>query len=476
MQGRRIQWMVAAGLLVATAVLGAVAGGAGQKPPAATGPVGATVSAPTTAGVSFRGNLDRTAVMLGQDGLVRMELVMAAAADSGPRSTRRPTDVVIVLDRSGSMSGEKLEQARAAIRELLAQLDQQDRFSLVAYSDDAVLAIPLAAVDEASRQRWLSTVNEIGPSGGTNMSSGLDLALQLIENSRVAGRVPRLLLISDGLANQGDASHDGLVRRAQRAARGEYMLSTIGVGTDFNEYLMTALADAGTGNYYYVEHSRDLASVFAREFDAARTTVASGLAVQIQPAAGVRVVEAAGYPLEAVADGVLFRPGSLFAGQERRLWVTLAVPHDKLGEYDLGQVALSFGDSANRSTVRLGDLPRIACVEQQDEFYRRVDVGGWGRSVAVESYNQMQADVARAVKEGRRDEALGRLKQFKDETSVMNERLQSAPVAAQLRSVDRLVAAVADAFDGPNQAERQNALSKAASAEAVDARRAGSKK
>ena len=67
------------------------------------------------------------------------------------------------------------------------------------------------------------------------------------------------------------------------------MLTTVGVGADFNEYLMTALADAGTGNYYYLKAGDDLASVFAREFDAARATVASGLAVRIEPADGVRV-------------------------------------------------------------------------------------------------------------------------------------------------------------------------------------------
>src|SRR6476661_8401077 len=104
------------------------------------------------------------------------------------------------------------------------------------------------------------------------------------------------------------------------------MLSAIGVGADFNEQLMTALADAGTGNYYYVQNAHDLGSIFAREFDAARTTVATGLAVRIDPADGVQVLDAAGYPLEHDGGSVVIRPGSLFAGQERRIWVTVAMP------------------------------------------------------------------------------------------------------------------------------------------------------
>ena len=246
--------------------------------------------------------------------------------------------------------------------------------------------------------------------------------------------MPHVILISDGLANQGDATPEGLLRRARRAAQGEYMLSSVGVGADFNEYLMTALADAGTGNYYFVQDPRELTGVFAREFDAARTTVASGLAVEIEPASGVRVVDAAGYPLETAGNAVVFRPGSLFAGQERRIWLTLEVPHDALGEYDLGRFSVAYGEPERRTVLSLSDVPRIACVQGEAEFYSDIDADAWTRSVVVDAYNAMQDDVARAVKSGRRDEALGRLRKFADETATMNAHIQSAPVAQQLRS------------------------------------------
>ena len=254
------------------------------------------------------------------------------------------------------------------------------------------------------------------------------------------------------------------------------MLTTVGVGADFNENLMTALADAGTGNYYYVRDSHDLAAVFAREFDAARTTVASGLSVRIDPASGVRVVDAAGYPLEAAGDGVVFRPGSLFAGQERRIWVTLAVPQQAVGDYELGRFSLAYGDGDRRATLSFSDVPRIACVQGEDAFYAAVDAPAWSRSVIVDGYNKMQEEVARAVKAGRRDEALQHLKQFKDETAAMNARVQSAPVAKQLESADALADQVSAAFRGPGQEARQNELSKSAGAMAVDSRRAGAKK
>jgi Ca-activated chloride channel homolog len=470
------QHLIAAGaLLLVTAAAGVAARGRTAIFPVPTnGKV--TFAAPATGTVSFTGTLDRGAVLLGHDGIARMELVIAAAPDKAAAAVRRATDVVIILDRSGSMGGEKIEHARAAIRELLTQLGPQDRFALVTYSDTAAVTIPPSSVDNQTRTAWLGTIAEIQPNGGTNMASGLDLGIDLIERSRTAGSVPHVVLISDGLANQGDATPEGLTRRARRAAQGEYMLSTVGVGTDFNEYLMTALADAGTGNYYYLRNAEDLASVFARELDAARTTVASALAVQIAPARGVRVVDAAGYPLELAGDTVVFRPGSLFAGQERRIWVTLAVPHEAVGEYDLGRFSVAYGDGDHRTTLSFADAPRIACVQGEDQFYANVDVPAWSRSVVVDAYNKMQDEVAREVQAGRRDAARGAIARYKAETAAMNARLQSAPVAAQLHAADKLEGQVADAFQGADQAQRQNELSKETSAQALDARRAGSKK
>jgi Ca-activated chloride channel family protein len=237
------------------------------------------------------------------------------------------------------------------------------------------------------------------------------------------------------------------------------MLSSVGVGTDFNEYLMTALADAGTGNYYYVQDPRELSGVFAREFDAARTTVASGLSVQIQPGPGVRVVDAAGYPIEATGDGVVIRPGSLFAGQERHIWVSLAVPQSMPGEYELGHFSLAYGEPHNRTVLAFSDVPRVASVRDANQFYANVDVSNWGRSVAVDSYNKMQQDVAREVQAGRRDEAIQRLHDFKAEMGEMNARL-----TGRWRSDDAATSSRLRRLRGGRPGKAVNELSKSTSA------------
>ncbi|MET0151589.1 MAG: VWA domain-containing protein [Candidatus Binatia bacterium] len=471
---RRRRWYAVGALAVATALVGTAARGKGSAP--VSDPSGRTFAASPSRPVSFSGTLDRTAVMVGGPAVVRMELVIGAEGGMAHSAGRTPTDLVVILDRSGSMAGDKIENARTAIRELVSRLGPADRFALVDYSNTASLAIgPAAAVDSA-RESWIATVATIVPEGGTNMSSGLDLGLDTIDRMRASGRTSRAILISDGLANQGDSTPEGLLRRAGRAARGEYVLTTVGVGADFNEYLMSALADAGTGNYYYLNRSDDLGSVFAREFDAARETVASGVEVQITPAAGVDVVDAAGYPLERSRGAVAFRPGSLFVGQQRRIWVTLSVPNQAAGEHPLGRFALSYSRGAERSTLAFADTPRVASVAREEDFYAKVDVPAWTRSVVVDGFNKMQEEVAREVKAGRRDAAIEKVKQFRAETEPLNARLQSADVQKKLDSLGKLESDVAAVFSGEDQAARQNELSKGQSAAALDERRAGAKR
>ena len=142
---------------------------------------------------------------------------------------------------------------------------------------------------------------------------------------------------------------------------------------------------------------------------------------------------------------------------------------------DLGRVALSYAVGAEHTTLALADVPRVACVESDDDFYAGVDASAWTRSVLVDGYNALQDKVAREVKAGRRDEALEAIREFRDETAAMNGRMQSAPVAAQLESLNLLDAEVDDAFTGADQREKQNALSKTRGAAALDERRPGSK-
>ncbi len=420
--------------------------------------------------VAFEGNLDRAAVLRGGDGIVRMQLLMRAESRPSRVSERVPSDLVVVLDRSGSMNGSKMEHARAAIRELVGRLGPEDRFSLVSYADRAAIEIPLAPATAPARAAWLRRVNGLQPRGATNLSAGLELGLGQIDERQDRARVARVILISDGLANRGDSSVRGLTQRAAGAARGEYTLSSVGVGLDFNEEVMTAIADAGTGNYYYVESAQDLSRVFAAEFDAARSTVASALELRIEPAVGVRVIEAAGYPLEATPRGVVLRPGSLFAGQERRIWVTLAVGGDRLGTHQLGRFALAYTDRGRRNEVSFATAPIITRVAERGDYLFRLNLPQFEQAVKSEGYGRLQQKVSGYVRRGLFAEADEAIDAFVESHEDLNADLRSEALADQIaraRSLKR------DAKSAASSPAEQNAFGKAKSYEARKMRREG---
>jgi Ca-activated chloride channel family protein len=309
--------------------------------------------------------------------------------------------------------------------------------------------IPLSEVSASAKDGWRGVVNGISPNGGTNLASGLDMGLGIVDGSEVRGRVPRVILISDGLANQGDTSLSGLRNRARRAALGEYTLTTIGVGDDFDEQLLATLADAGTGNYYYIESGADLAKIFSDEFETARESVARGLAVVIHPADGVEVIDAAGYPLERGAQGeTVFRPGTLFAGQDRRIWVTLQTRWNSQGTRELARFGLDYSEGEKRKSLRFSEAPQIATVVDEGAYYASVDPESWSRAVIVDQYNDLRRKVAWELKKGDAAAAKMRVEAFRDETERMNARIQSPAVSQQLKELEELETDVDDQLSG----------------------------
>src|SRR6185295_14038491 len=127
--------------------------------------------------------LDRTAVMQGRDGIVRMEVAITAQDRAGRDRRSVPTDLVVVFDRSGSMSGRKIEDAKAAVRELIAQLGTHDRFALVSYASDAVVEAPLSEATPTATDAWRRTVDGLSATTNTNMSWGLDLGISELERA-----------------------------------------------------------------------------------------------------------------------------------------------------------------------------------------------------------------------------------------------------------------------------------------------------
>jgi len=425
-------------------------------------------------GITLSGHLVQTHVLKGSPGRVGLELTLTAVGPAAASADERGIDFVVVLDRSGSMEGAKLEYARRSLQHLLASLSARDRFALFSYADAVQKQCDLLPVTDANRSLMQAAVAGIRSGGATNLGEGLRAGIELITAASRPGHPGRVILISDGLANRGVTDPAALAGMAATAAGREFAVSAVGVGSDFNEVLMTRIADRGAGSYYYLDNPAAFAEVFQREFVSAKTAAATGVSVSIPLLPGVRLVDAAGYPV-SVSDGrAIFYPGSLRAGQTRRLFLTLQVPTETEARFDVAGVTARWLQDGSEREVRLEQTFTVACIGDADRVAASIDRSRWEGKVLKEDYGRLKQEVASHVSSGRVDAAMKCIDAYESEQKAVNSAVRSPAVERNLETdLKDLRHRVADSFSGPPAAaaEKQKAGAKALQYEGYTERR-----
>lgn len=426
--------------------------------------------------VSLSGRLIQDKVHMGGDGTVTVALTLECdRAPDGNVEARRELDMVVVLDRSGSMADAgKITHARQAVLNLLSRLSETDRFALVSYSDDVQRHGGLLPITPANRATLERIVRGIQPGGATNLGGGLQEGIGQLAESQKNGRLSRLILISDGLANRGVTDPLALGTMASVAAERGYAVSTVGVGLDFNEHLMTSIADKGAGNYTFMESASAFARVFDKEFRDAGTVVASSVEVHVPLSPGMTLVHAAGYPIEVGEGRAVFRPGDLRSGQSRKLFLTLRIPVGEEKTWDIGAISAHYRSGERAYTASLPQPLRVACVRDPNEAMASIDKAQWEDKVIREDYNRLREEVAASVKEGKREEAVQQIDRYVTRQQAANEVVGSSAVKGNLeKDVGSLRRTVADSFTGaPEEAARkQKANAKSMQFEGYQGRR-----
>ncbi|MDJ0780744.1 MAG: VWA domain-containing protein [Desulfosarcinaceae bacterium] len=416
-------------------------------------------------------------VLLGGPGDVSMALTLRAQ-ETPPRHflpVRPPIDLVVVLDRSGSMSGAKFAAARQAIAELIQRLRPQDRFALVSYANGVSRHTDLKPMNRYHRQAATEILFGITTGGGTNLGGGLQSGIALLRQHRPSGRQGRALLISDGLANQGVTDPHQLGEMAAAASEDRLAVTTIGVGLEFNEQLLSLLADRGAGRYYFLEHANDFAAIFTREWEHIQATAVSGIRVRIELPDGIRLIAASGYPVTRHPGAAEFTPGDLLDGQERTLYLSFRVPTDAVGPIRFGDIQIRFQDDRQPYELTFRHHLEIACSASPDAVRAAVDKDRWAEKVVREDVNHLKESVAADIKSGRREAALKKIRAFKAAGEAANASVGSARVSEALdETAQTLEAEVTEAFAGPPAAslEKRKQRSKALQYEGYQQRRA----
>ncbi len=428
-----------------------------------------------TAPVTISGRLVQNKILQGSDGRVNLALTLRAADRLGSdMSAPRNVDMVIVLDRSGSMNGRKISDARQAVLSLLSSLSAEDRFALVTYSDGVQLVSGLQRVTAEYRLQLQALISKVTAGGATNLGAGLEAGINVILSTTEAGNAAKVILISDGLANRGITDPTRLSTIASVAVEKEFAVSAVGVGNDFNEQLMTAIADHGAGNYYYLEDPLAFAEVFQKEFDYSKATVATNVSISLKLDKGISLADAAGYPISIQKNRAVFYPGDLRSGQTRKLFLTLQVPTATIKSFEIGRIKVCFRFNGQPMETSLDGSFEIACVGNPKEVQASIDEMSWAEKVIQEDYNRLKQAVAADIKAGKKQKALQRIKGYFREQEAINEIVKSEKVSQNLDGdLKDLQQTVEETFQGAPSAvtQKQKSNSKALQYEGYRGRR-----
>ncbi|HEX9373600.1 MAG TPA: VWA domain-containing protein [Roseiflexaceae bacterium] len=267
------------------------------------------------------------------------------------RAGRAPLNLALVLDRSGSMQGDKLRYVQHAAGHVLDLLDERDRVAVVAYDDQVVLVAPGTPVDARARDDLKRRINDLRPGGWTDLSGGWLEGCRAVAAHQAAEGVGRALLLTDGLANRGIVDVEELNHHARELRRRGVATSTFGVGLDFNEHLLEGLAEQGGGHFYYIERPDQIPGVFQRELGELLTIAAREAFLTIGIPRGVSIELLGDLPHERSGDKLRIFLGDLCAGERRALYTRVLTPPDAPGASVVLRAELGYADLDGRTAT-----------------------------------------------------------------------------------------------------------------------------
>lgn len=317
---------------------------------------------------------------------------------------KSPINLSLVIDRSGSMSGDRIEKAREAAIMAINMLKDDDIVSVIAYSDNAYLIIPATKVK--NKNAMIKIINDtIKPGGSTALFAGVSKGIAEVNKFIKKNQVNRIILLSDGQANIGPSTTKELADLGQVAGKQGIAVTTIGLGNGYNEDLMTALAGFSDGNHAYVENSADLETAFVREFNDVMSVVAQEVVVTIKLQDGVKPVRLLGRDGDILGNNITVKMNQLYSNQEKYVLLEVVPPKGKESENKLlAEVSISYDNLKTHHKDTFNDQVNISYSKSPQAVQAAVK-----EEIVVDSAIQKaNIENTRAIKlldEGKKDEA-----------------------------------------------------------------------
>ena len=282
----------------------------------------------------------------------KVYLMARFAAGQAPTDReRRPLNLSLVIDHSGSMAGAKIDHTRQAAQFLVQHLGSRDTLSIVLYNDKVET---LLAPERVSNKDAINQLLEsIKVRGTTNLSGGWLEGCQHVATHLQAEAVNRVIVMSDGLANRGITETPALTSLARQKREQGVSTTTMGLGKDFNEDLMMAMADAGGGAFYFIESPEVAPSIFQEELAGLLSVVGQNLLISITPTEDVsHIQQLNAYPMSTQGKQVSFRLGDIYGDEVKTLVLELTIPALKtLGEKRIATLSFDYDEISSTGTI-----------------------------------------------------------------------------------------------------------------------------
>ena len=290
---------------------------------------------------------DRALVPAGAPAVRYLHIIVNAPAGKQQEESRPPASIALVLDRSGSMDGQKLQMAREAVAHATRLLKPTDYLAIVCYDDEVTTVLDRTHATRDAKTLALRRLDKIEARGSTDLHGGWMRGAELL--SPVAGSdagVSKVMLMTDGLANEGVISRDALIDAARRLRSGGVLTSTFGVGHDFNEDVLSRIATEGGGYFYFIERPKQIPDFFASELGETLEVVARDVELEIACDPGVDAQVLNDLPFDRQAGPLRIRLGNLVSEQEVTLVVAVGFKGAQAGGTEIGvQCRMSDRDS-----------------------------------------------------------------------------------------------------------------------------------
>jgi len=386
----------------------------------------------TTTSGWIGGSTQQTRVFGGADGQTYGGVWVDAPEGVVVSEERAPMALSLVIDTSGSMEGQKIAHARMAAASLIESLHDGDMVSIYAFSNSVSEIVSPTTIGAGTRSALGRSVGALNASGGTNMYDGIRVGESRLAEAPASHPIRRLVVISDGHANIGPSDPASLGQLAAHGTEWGAQVSAIGVGLDYDERTLSAMAVRSSGRLYHLEHPAQMAVILEQELELLANTIATNAWIEFVPADDVEILDVVSMGGRIENGRVRVDLGSLHAGQSREILMRARVPTSGTGTRSVGSARLVYQDP-----------------DAQDEHEQRVslayevtdDRAGASAStaprvhtmVATHEAAQRQLRAVELLNEGR-GAAAARELEFAEE--AVSGALQAAP--ADSRAAERL--------------------------------------